>query len=348
MKIEVKIAKEKIGSPFPGFPVLIDLSDMPVEFWGVVKDGGGDIRCYAEDGTTEIPRNIRSCDKTAMTGYIDVQYSLTNANDNIFFVDVDGIRNDYLPTDPFGRNNTFVVYEAVYDFTTLADMTGKHPNLIPYNADKSQSINKTIDPGFIGKGYDTTTTDSRQLVTGGIVIPSDSDFSFSLWMNYSSKGAGNNPTILKDTVNGTRFIGGSGPMVNYGGQSIITDWSSLGVWTVGQWKKLFYVLRPGMNNFRLFYDDSKLYDVPAPNTYPQVTLDAISIGQFATSYVAAKYDEIRISSVAFPDDWVYAEYANQSSPSTFYSLRVVDDNATKFFIRNGGIWLPADYKVKKA
>jgi hypothetical protein len=64
----VEIQSSEIGSDLADFRFDIDLSDLPAAFWDSVSDGGGDIRVYKSDGTTQLPRKVFSCDTSTNTG----------------------------------------------------------------------------------------------------------------------------------------------------------------------------------------------------------------------------------------------------------------------------------------
>ena len=58
----VTINPTHVDSNLTDFVVYIDLSDLPSSFWDLVQDGGGDIRCFKSDGTSELEREVVSCD----------------------------------------------------------------------------------------------------------------------------------------------------------------------------------------------------------------------------------------------------------------------------------------------
>jgi hypothetical protein len=60
----------------------------------------------------------------------------------------------------------------------------------------------------------------------------------------------------------------------------------------------------------------------APGASSTPANNALNIGDYGGSgeYFGGALDEIRISNMARSADWIAAEYNNQSSPTTFYSI----------------------------
>jgi hypothetical protein len=63
----VTIDSTEVAADLTDYPVYVDLSDLPASFWDTVASGGGDIRCYKSDGTTELAREVVSCEVAYQT-----------------------------------------------------------------------------------------------------------------------------------------------------------------------------------------------------------------------------------------------------------------------------------------
>jgi hypothetical protein len=57
----IVIDHTKVAADLTDFTVSVDLNDLPDEFWNTVAEGGGDIRVFKSDGTTELPRDVVYC-----------------------------------------------------------------------------------------------------------------------------------------------------------------------------------------------------------------------------------------------------------------------------------------------
>ena len=98
----IKITSSEIGE---NNVLYIDLSLYVSNFWGYVKNGGGDIRITTSDGITEIAREVRSCDTTALTGEV---YALMPTSPDYFYLYYGNPNaEDYADTDTYGKNNVW-------------------------------------------------------------------------------------------------------------------------------------------------------------------------------------------------------------------------------------------------
>jgi hypothetical protein len=129
---DVTIDNTEVAADLTDYPVYVDLSDLPASFWSTVASGGGDIRCYKSDGTTELAREVVSCDTTAETGELHLLYSgtLSSSVDTVIQIHADGSSADYAAGATYGRNEVWSDYGAVYHMAdnpsggTLTDATG--------------------------------------------------------------------------------------------------------------------------------------------------------------------------------------------------------------------------------
>ena len=82
----------KVAANATDFPVYVDLSDMNATFWSTVANGGGDIRIFKSDGTTELAREVVSCDTSGETGELHFKYTgtLSSSVDTEIQIHADG------------------------------------------------------------------------------------------------------------------------------------------------------------------------------------------------------------------------------------------------------------------
>jgi hypothetical protein len=127
---DVTIDNTKVAATYSDFPVLVDLSDMPAAFWSTVTNGGGDIRVYAADGTTELARDVVTCNTATDTGELWVKVpSLSGSADTVIKIDVDGARSDYAVGATYGRNAVWSNYWLVNHGEDLVDSAGNYGTL---------------------------------------------------------------------------------------------------------------------------------------------------------------------------------------------------------------------------
>lgn len=97
-----------VGSDLTGFPVLVDLADMPAGFWAAVASDGSDIRLTDSDGNG-LPLDVVAIDTGTETGKLFFRADLLTAASNIFYVQAGSGASAPAPSDPLGRN---AVYSA--------------------------------------------------------------------------------------------------------------------------------------------------------------------------------------------------------------------------------------------
>jgi hypothetical protein len=76
----IAINSEHIDTPLTQFPVYINLSDLGVDFFTNTHNNGGDIRVTTDDGITEVPRELVSCDIDNQTGELHFPRAVTLSN----------------------------------------------------------------------------------------------------------------------------------------------------------------------------------------------------------------------------------------------------------------------------
>ena len=124
----VTVPAANLSADLTGFPLRIDLRDMPADFWASVDAGGGNLRAYQSDGISLLPHDLVAIDKTAQTGLLFVKTDLSSVSDTIIVLGLLAPGTAALPvTDPSGRNAVWSEYEAVIVAPEIADRTGKNP-----------------------------------------------------------------------------------------------------------------------------------------------------------------------------------------------------------------------------
>lgn len=102
-----------VASDLSGFPVRVDLADMPAGWWSdVVTHGSGAIR--VKQGATTLPRDLVRIDTGTATGELFFRADLLAASDNDFSVEVEPGGAAPAATDPTGRNAVWADFDAVY------------------------------------------------------------------------------------------------------------------------------------------------------------------------------------------------------------------------------------------
>lgn len=107
-----------------GIPLFYDLSNAGSDFWGTVANGGGDIRVFENDGVTELPREVVSCDTATETGELHfLADHVDSVSDTVFQIHADGVSSDYAADATYGSEAVWVDYEVVAHLTESPSTT---------------------------------------------------------------------------------------------------------------------------------------------------------------------------------------------------------------------------------
>jgi len=323
---DVTIDSTRVPVGQTDFPVLVKLSDMPAAFWTMVRDGGGDIRAYESDGTTELPREVISCDAVAQTGELRVLISnLSAAADTVIKINVDGTRSNYAYTSPHGRDAVWTNHGFAFHGTNLEDSSGSVGALTNVGATARAE-------GIIGEDYlyedSYIASDSVPLS-----INSTDTFTMSIWFEPQDPldlpfasyifGIADNSDAFDNFAFGVSRWGSELrffmfdrntsaevdtvlTITNYSGKSLI----SVEVTATGSTMSVF-------NNGTEYTGTSTRHLIDSG-------FDVISVGALRDSSPEASdrsyLDEARIRIGGFISGREETQYNNDSSPSTFYTI----------------------------
>lgn len=103
-----------ITADLTDFVTLVDLSDLPADFWNTVKPDGGDIRVQMAGDETPVPFDLVTIDVDEQKGLLFFKASLASGSDNEFKVTAGDPELDGLPVgDAYGRNAVWSAYEFI-------------------------------------------------------------------------------------------------------------------------------------------------------------------------------------------------------------------------------------------
>lgn len=328
--IVLTIDRTKVPGSVSNFPVYVDLSLLPAGFWSRVSAGGGNIRAWMNDGITELPREVVSCDTGGQTGELHIKYTgqISSAVDTVIKLTMPVGASDYAATDPYGRNAVWSDYLMVHHFQevsgTLVDSTGRGNNAVAVNSPtygatgkmgKAATFSDTGDHHFV-----ITHSANNQLSTTAYQV----DFWASLgatqpnWVGFFAKGDGANNDWSLQRSDGTgdlrpyhqgsapNLAGAFTPFVNAGYVKFTGVWKYSGVAI----QKYFHY-RNGA-----YVTEADFVTVPTHTSGRDIRIGS---ERSATLVLNGSMDEFRIQNVARSTDWITAEYNNQNSPATFFS-----------------------------
>lgn len=127
----VTVPDASIGATLTDFPVYVDLSDMPADFWSTQAFADGrDIR-VKDALDADLPFHLVHFDPVAQAGALFYKQTLTNGGDTVAYVHwSDGSLSAIPTTDPNGRDAVWADYHRVYFFGSgYGDSTGAGADL---------------------------------------------------------------------------------------------------------------------------------------------------------------------------------------------------------------------------
>jgi hypothetical protein len=335
----VTIQSSQVTADLTDFPLLVDLSDMPAGFWSTVADGGGDIRVFKADGTTELAREVVACDTATDTGELWIKYegTLSSSINTTIQIHADGASSDYAVTATYGRNNVWTGYAAVYHMEQ--DPSGSAPQIIDSSGsgtDLTSNGSMTTGDSVAGPIGTALDFDGNDYLQAGASVAPDGASELTLSAYVKSAAIGNDLSIIGTTAGtfddnnlGIRYdsegFSGGGTNVlkfaveNQAGAVENGETASFSQTTNKQSLVLTWVSGEAP---KLYTDGSETAYTAAPGTLSGVvSIPDLYVGRGlrdASGLWEGAIDEVRLAATALTADRIVTEYNNQSSPSTFY------------------------------
>lgn len=320
---KVTINHTKVPSNQTDFVVYLNLAHLPAAFWSLVANGGGDIRIYKSDGTTQLPREVVFCDTSNQTGELHFKFSgtLSSSVDTEIQIHADGSSAEPSVSSTYGRNNVWTDYKAVYHFqTTTADSTGNGYTL---TASGSPTTGTGKLSGYaldLGSGN----TSSRMKIGDNLGIAGNAALTISGWMKRYAEISSSEEIAWahRSTTTVDRYIQ---PSYQYNGGSR--------QFTANVSNSFFSAsFTAGTGWF--YYWDTREASTPAYTMKINGAQVASGTGGSATAggnYFAigddggtfgrwnGLFDEVRVANAVFSTDRHITENNNQGDPATFYT-----------------------------
>jgi len=280
---------------------------------------GGDIRIYKSDGTTELAREVVSCDTSLETGEVHFKYTgtLSSTVDTEIQIHADGTSADYATTDTYGA-------EAVW--TVAGDRLAMH---FEDDVSDSSATNTPTNSGVtftsaeMGKAgsWSTSTNSSHIDLTGQPV-----DTNWSITARVKPNGGG--PLFSQGTSGAIYY-----KTLNLSSTNLITIWSdgrhnysisNSGTYSSSIYHNVAVTYVGATDTFKLYYNGTEVASYSAVSSISTRTGEAV-IGSFAYNNTTnqgfnGEIDELRVSTSALSSDWITTEYNNQNDPATFIIL----------------------------
>jgi hypothetical protein len=342
----ITINASKVGSTtLSNFPVLVNVTSTYLKFSGsggdVQNANGSDILFTASDGTTKLNHEIENYSSStgSLVAWVNVP-SVATGTSTVFYMYYGNstTTNEQNVAGTWDNN-----YQAVWHFPNGTILNASDSSAYANNGTINGATATTgeVDGGVNFNGSSDVTTPYLQNNVVAYTIESwintSDSSSIQPIVNDRGSGAGKSLTLFLEgngACGGTSGCGGSAGVPSIGidsnaifiglnGSTALTN----GVWhqVVGTWAAASGTA-VASSQFTLYVDGKNINaaakTVAGSATSPLTGLGGAVIGyhQAWNHYFTGSMDEIRISTVARSASWVYTEYNNQSSPSTFYTV----------------------------
>jgi len=324
--------------------------------YALCLEGGGDIRLFKSDDTTELAREIVTFSVSAETGEIHYKYSgtLSSSVDTAIHVYADGSSADYAVGATYGRNNVWSAYAGVWHLGeasgTRTDSTGNN-NLIDNNT-------VTSGAGQIGDAAELNGSNEYLSITDTAQsgLEPSTEFTITAYIKTNTvSGSHNIAGKYRNDTNQRQYIF---DVFNDGFRSVVStaginsgatvrDCRVTGVFNAGSWYHVALNVDVTTEDFKHYVDGSYVANATESgnlgasvfNGTADFQIGSYNIGGSQTSHFDGLLDEVRFTSSTLSANWITTEYNNQNSYSTFYSVAAVAGGSAAQAARRGVIMM---------
>ena len=325
-RVKVTVDAGQVDSDLTNFPVYVDLDDLPAAFHSNIMTNGDDLRVTKSDGTTEVPHELVSIDTANGLGelWFKADGTLSSTSNSDFYLYYgNGDASAYAEDATYGSENVWTQgYVAVYHLQEDGNTTTGGYLDSTSNDNDATGVSMTTSSDTNGQlGRAQAFDNVADYITTPIV--SGATFTWSAWTNVASFSSFDAVMSIKNPVganymlmaynsaNKTQILTSDGVLATFGVTGLSTD-----TW-------YHYVFsRAGdtvLNGYKVHFDG--VAKTPA-NTGMWSSSNTIWLGNWdgGSLYYDGLMDEIHIADEVRSTDWISAEYNNQDSPATFYSV----------------------------
>jgi hypothetical protein len=327
-RVPINVVPSKVGttSAVTNFPVYVDLTGFPNNFWSSVQNDGDDIRVVESDEITETPFELVSISTASSTGELHfLADSLSTTSTSTFYVYYGNPgASGYASSATYGRNNVWSQYLLVAHMQNTSTSSSGSYDLTNNNV--TYQDGQIYRAGLWNSTSDNMTNSSTIFDFGRL-----DDFTISLWVD--SVSTSSNQFMVSNQQNTGDFLGwglyhGSNGTINF---DMYQDLSPVVGYAVRSTSNYLY----DTNDRHIVFSKSTSADVSGARMYrdgssvalttvfnslsasPTYTTD-LQIGNRQNAFnLNADISEFRISTNELSLSWVVTEYNNQSSTSTF-------------------------------
>ena len=303
----VQITEIATSPALSGYVALLTESNLPAEIWTTAINGGGDLRvCLNSDGSSQLPLEVVSFDTVSETAVLWVRFPTFTSGDSLWLFYGKAGETQPTVTDTFGRNSVWLGYAlALHD--GYNDSSG------------NASIPTTTS------GTPTPTSSGLELVNSSVEFNSDglvgiTQFSVSSDFTLTELNTGS-PLWLMPNTSSREFKLDVASATNFELRLFKDNSGGDAVVPVLQAPQLTAVYDEGVSVTA--YKEGIIFGTPNWAGSNQGTFD--SRFEVGTNLSNIRLNSLYIREGLTGADYIATEYANQSSPNTFWSTGTPED-----------------------
>ena len=289
--------------------------------YALCLEGGGDIRLFKSDDTTELPREVVSFSVSAETGEIHYRYAgtLSSSVDTDIHVYADGSSSDYAVSATYGRNAVWVDYELVSHDGGGTDSAGN------YTPSANGGVTIGGATGKIGNATDFDgSNDYIDLGNLRLITSESNTHSVSMWFQWdatngvvdyiysSSSGTNDRASINIDTRVGQKFFSASVFDGSFAGKSAPqTDLDFVNYFHTA------YSYNASLGSIDVWLNSTALTGTESTGTSSDThsNISGRANGDFLFN---GRTDEFRVRESVYAANWITTEYNNQNANGSFW------------------------------
>jgi len=324
-RIGVTVHANKVDSTLTNFPVFVDMSDLPSDFWSNVQNEG-EIRVTSSDETTQLAREIKDFSDGGSSGSGHMYFnadSVSSSSDTTFYI---YYGNSAGTPDPAAIAETSAWnsnYKAVWHMDEAAESIVDSTSSDIDEADPTQSSSGTSVSGQIGNAIDLngssntiifeTNVTANLRPTGAITVEA--------WVDYDSLA--NNDMIIQhgDSTNRGWAIWNYNNALRFQiGDGTGDYWTNLAYadsnLSTGQWYHIAGTFDGSTGKLYVNGSEVDSYSKSTSISYTSVN-SQVTIGRRPggdPNWTDGTIDEVRVSDTGRSAAWVSSTYQNLSNP----------------------------------
>lgn len=333
-RIKISVDHTKVTAVLTDFPVYLNLDNLPdLTFWAHVQASGADVRITTSDGTTEVPREIVACDNDAKIGEVHFKApTLSSSADTDFYIYYGyPLATEPAATDTYGSQNVWTGYDLVAHLKGSTTDSSANGWAITENGSYATVTTDRFGNASSAYELDATDVEDKIQVDSSPNLGEVGDHTYSIWMkanvltNSAYVFCHYNWRFLLSGTGGVaqfaagRMTNGAGPTYNVSTVSTIN---------ISDWAKLTAIYHPdagGSGYIKIYLNgvyqaSTSIGSLAIWADYGNRDLQWGNSGHGAAVPFQGKVGHSDVYSGVQSDERILAEYANQNSPVTFYTV----------------------------